>query len=108
LIDITQLAVGVISLIFLLISAYLIPFLKNKINTERWNMLQEIAYIAVHAAEQLGFTGIITDKYKYAYDFVKIEAEKRNIVWDESVIKAAIEAAVNQYLTYDEIEIERE
>lgn len=95
-INITEIIVAIIGLLSALVTAFLVPYLKTKINAERWKQIQEITFVAVSAAEQLGITGKIADKYSYASAQVKTELDKLGLKYDESVIKDAIEAAVRQ------------
>lgn len=95
-INITDIIVAVIGLLSALITAFLVPYLRTKISAERWKQIQEITYVAVSAAEQLGITGKIKDKYTYASSQIKAELDKMGLKYDESVIKSAIEAAVRQ------------
>ena len=96
LIDLTQMVVAVIGLLSASIAAYLVPYLKVKINSEKWNQWQEITFVAVSAAEQLGTGKKINDKFVYAKTYVQDELDKRGIKYDEYAVKTAIEAAVKQ------------
>lgn len=95
-IDLTEIIVALIGVIGAVITCFLIPYLKTKTSTEQWNQIQKIAYVAVSAAEQLGITKVIEDKYEYAKSQVEAELQKLNIKLNEAEIKLAIEAAVRQ------------
>ena len=94
--DFTNLITAIVGVVFSFIAIYAIPFIKLKINTEQLALLHKLAYTAVTAAQQLGLTKVIKDKFEYAYKIVTDELKKRNIVFDEETIRAAIEAAVIQ------------
>ena len=67
--------------------------LKEKYSDELY-FLEEIAQMAVLAAEQSGLAGAIEDKKAYALDLVENALRERGINIDVSEIEAAIEAAV--------------
>ena len=52
-IDLTQIVIYVIGLVFALISAFLIPYIKSKLSAEQLKKLQSYAKIAVEAAEMI-------------------------------------------------------
>ena len=95
-IDLTQIAVALIGLVSAVLTAVLIPYIRIKIGNEKWNQLQAIVEVAVKAAEQLGYTQVIEDKFTYVFDLVAEELNKKNITFDSDVVRAAIEAAVKE------------
>lgn len=95
-IDLTQIIVALIGVLGTIVTYFLIPYLKTKIDSERWEQLQKITFVAVSAAEQLGLSKVIEDKYQYAKVQIEQELQKLNIKINEAQIKAAIEAAVRQ------------
>ena len=52
-IDLTQIILAVITLIFALISRYVIPYAKSKLNKDQMELLQTFVKAGVYAAEQL-------------------------------------------------------
>ena len=52
-IDLTQIVIYVIGLVFALISAFLIPYIKSKLSAEQFKKLQNYAKVAVEAAEMI-------------------------------------------------------
>ena len=100
-IDLTPIIVAGIGLLGTIITVYLIPLLKSKIGTQRWAQLEQIARVAVNAAEQLGVTSITEDKLKaakekldYATSQMELALKQHGLVFDEATIRAAIEAEV--------------
>ncbi len=50
--------------------------------------------MAVEAAEQLGCTNMIKNKYEYAFNQTKSDLDACGIVFEDETIKSAIESAV--------------
>lgn len=93
-IDLTQIIVAVIGLVATIVSVYVIPLLKSKVGNDKWDQLMKVASVAVDAAEQLGITGKVNDKFEYAATQVKLVCEKQGLKYDDETIRVAIEAAV--------------
>lgn len=70
-------------------------------NPDEIAVLEEIASMAVHAAEQEAIAGYIEDRKAYALDVVQAYLAKYNIKVNVAVILAAIEAAVKTELNPD-------
>lgn len=89
--DMTALIEMLLSALALLVSTYLIPWLKSKKNAQQLNELNQWVRIAVTAAEQL-FRG--SDQGEAKKEFVVRWLNARNIKFDTEKIDAMIEAAV--------------
>ena len=89
--NITQILEAVITLVSLLASAFLIPYLKTKCDVERIKKIEDIVVTCVRAAEQIGKTlGMDgTSKKEMVVEWL----ECKGIVFDEEV-NAFIEQAV--------------
>lgn len=90
--DYTQIISAVIALISALISAFLIPWLKTKIDADKLQTIRAYVEIGVKAAEQLYDATDGQAKKAYVLRFL---AEK-GITFDSEVIDKLIEAAVLQ------------
>lgn len=90
--DYTQIISAVIALISALISAFLIPWLKTKIDADKLQTIRTYVEIGVKAAEQLYDATDGPAKKAYVLSFL---AEK-GITFDSEVIDKLIEAAVLQ------------
>ena len=90
--DYTQIISAVIALISALVSAFLIPWLKTKIDADKLQTIRTYVEIGVKAAEQLYDATDGTAKKAYVLSFL---AEK-GITFDSEVIDKLIEAAVLQ------------
>jgi hypothetical protein len=89
--DFTKIFEAVITLVTLLITAFVIPWLKRKIGAEKLAEVKEWANIAVAAAEQLySGDGCGAEKQKYVLNFLK----DKGITVDPNSLKNIIEAAV--------------
>lgn len=92
-IDITQLANALIALLCVVITTFLIPWIKSKANNEQLNSLTKWVEIAVNAAEQIyRGPGKGDEKLKYVVEFLN----SKGLTVDDNSIKTAIEAAVRQ------------
>ena len=90
--DYTQIISAVIALISALVSAFLIPWLKTKIDADKLQTLRTYVEIGVKAAEQLYTATDGAAKKAYVVNFL---AEK-GIQFDVVTIDKLIEAAVLQ------------
>ena len=89
--DFTPIVEAVITLVAILITTYLIPFIKSKFNSQKQAEINNWIKIAVAAAEQIyknGGTGAEKKEYVIAW------LNARNIKYDADKIDAMIEAAV--------------
>lgn len=92
-IDITQIVVALIGLLGALITTFVIPWLKTKLDTEKQKKLEQLVNIGVYAAEQL-FPGekLGELKKKYVQDLLA----KMGYDIDLQAVDAAIEAEVKK------------
>lgn len=96
-VDLTQIIMAVLGIIATVITAYVVPLLKNKLGDAKWTQFINIVSVAVDAAEQLGISGTINNKFDYAMEQVKIAMAKHGLTYDDQTIRAAIEAFVLQF-----------
>lgn len=90
-VDLTQIIVAVLTLIFSLISAFLIPYLKTKVSNEQFTTIQMWVKIAVQAAEMIYTgTGRGEEKKEYVLDFLNSKGFSLNIGEIENLIEAAV------------------
>ncbi len=90
--DYTQIISAVIALISALVSAFLIPWLKTKIDADMLQTLRTYVEIGVKAAEQLYAATDGEEKKAYVINFL----DEHGIRFDVSTIDQLIEAAVLQ------------
>lgn len=90
-IDITPIMEAIITLVFLCITTFLIPYIKSKTTSAQQEQIQAWVNIAVMAAEQLiQGSGKGTEKKEYVIKWLN----KYNITFDAEKLDAMIEAAV--------------
>jgi hypothetical protein len=92
--DITPFITGILSLIGLFITSWLIPMLKSKTTLAQQEIIRASANIVVYAAEQLFGTKKGEEKLAYATERLKERLSKAGIYLDNSAIRPYIEAAV--------------
>lgn len=95
-IDLTQILIAVITLIFGLISRYAIPYLKEKLDNNQMDLLNIAVRTAVYAAEQIFGSEQGVEKKKYV---VKLLADQGYILDIDNVdekLNALIEAMVKE------------
>lgn len=91
--NITPIIEAVVTLIVALISAFVIPYIKQKTNKTQQEEIVAWVKIAVTAAEQI-YTGSGRGEEKKAYVVEWLKA--RNLKVDEEKLDALIESAVHQ------------
>lgn len=90
-IDITPIMEAIITLVFLCITTFLIPYIKSKTTAAQQEQIQAWVNIAVMAAEQLiQGSGKGTEKKEYVIKWLN----EHNITFDAEKLDAMIEAAV--------------
>lgn len=90
-VDLTQIIVAVLTLVFSLISVFLIPYLKSKVSAEKFANIQMWVKIAVQAAEMLYVgTGRGGEKKKYVVQFLNSKGFSLNVEEIENLIEAAV------------------
>ena len=88
-IDITDIVVSLVGLAFLILTGYLIPYIKSKTSVDQWATIQFWTKIAVHAAEQIyKGSGLGETKKKYVEQFLNNmftidEAKLDNVIESE-------------------------
>ena len=90
--DYTQIISAVIALISALVSAFLIPWIKTKIDADKLQTIRAYVEIGVKAADQLYDATDVPEKKAYVLSFL---AEK-GITFDSEVVDKLIEATVLQ------------
>ena len=90
--DYTQIISAVIALISALVSAFLIPWLRTKIDANKLQTIKTYVEIGVKAAEQLYTATDGEEKKAYVINFLA----EHGIRFDVSTIDQLIEAAVLQ------------
>ena len=91
-IDLTQIILAVIMLIGALISRYLIPWLKAKLDDRQTEALNAIVRVAVYAAEQLFESSEGKAKKAYVLNLLK----DNGFDVDSATVDALIEATVKE------------
>lgn len=89
-IDITLVIKAVVMLICAIVSAFVVPWLKQKIGAERMTDFLGWVDVAVAAAEQLFSAESTQAKKQYVLNFLNL----KGISYNELEVDAAIEAAV--------------
>lgn len=91
-IDFTNIFELILSIVSVIVSCFLIPWLKEKLSAEKLNKLVTLVRIAVEAAEQMYDSGTGQQKKEYVMQFLL----SKGIVFDEEEIDAIIESSVFQ------------
>lgn len=92
---ITKVTECVLTVIVLLVSAYLIPWLKTKISEGKLEELEKFCEQAVRAAEQLYTPEEYKLKKAYVLSLINEQIEKLGLGLNEAEIDAIIEGIVN-------------
>lgn len=94
--NITQILLGIIILIGGAVSLFVVPYLKTHMTAEQISILAGIAQTVVYAAEKIFGAKMGEDKLRYALNLAKDLLVKKGLTFDEDVIRAAIEAQVQE------------
>ena len=94
--NITQILLGLILILGGVFTLIVWPYIKTHVSAEQLSLLAGIAQTVVFAAEKLFGAKMGADKLAYALNLAKKLLEKKGLTFDEDVIRAAIEAQVQQ------------
>lgn len=91
---ITDLTKAILSVVLILISAYVIPWLKNYVGQDKYETVLEYAEILVRSAEKMYTPEEWAQKKAYAVNMLSVKAKELGIDLNEKEINAIIEGAV--------------
>ena len=91
---ITKLTESIVTVVIILISAYVIPWLKNKVGEDKYNQIVSFAETVVRSAEKIYTPEEWAQKKRYAVEMVQAKAEEVGIKITPEEINAIIEGAV--------------
>lgn len=90
-VDLTPIVTAVLTLIFSLITAFLIPYIKVKTTDEQFNTIKLWVQVAVQAAEMLYVgSGRGEEKKQYVIEFLKSKGFTLNAEEIENLIESAV------------------
>jgi LL-H family phage holin len=90
-VDLTPIITAVLTLIFSLITAFLIPYIKAKTTDEQFNTIKLWVQVAVQAAEMLYVgSGRGEEKKQYVIKFLKSKGFTLNAEEIENLIESAV------------------
>lgn len=94
-IDITPVVQAVVTLVAVVISAVIIPWIKSKVSASQWKNLTVYAETFVKCAEMIfKGTNLGKDKKKYVLEKLTELCEERGLKFSLDEIEAAVEEAV--------------
>lgn len=93
-INITPIIEALVSLLLAVVTAFLIPFIREKLGDFKYSRLESAIRLFVDAAEQLYGSGQGEKKLQYVLERAKEKIEKLGITIDPEELRAIIEAAV--------------
>ena len=91
---ITKLTEAIVSVVVILITAYVIPWLKNKVGDDKYATIVDFAEIVVRSAEKIYTPEEWAKKKEYAVELVSKKAKEIGIDLSVEEINAIIEGAV--------------
>ena len=90
-VDLTPIITTVLTLIFSLITAFLIPYIKTKVSAEQFATIKLWVQVAVQAAEMLYVgSGRGEEKKKYVIEFLNSKEFTLNAEEIENLIESAV------------------
>ena len=103
--DITTILLGIVLILGGLATLLIWPYIKTHVSAEQLSILAGVAQTVVFAAEKIFGAKMGADKLAYAINLAKKLLEKKGLTFDEEVLRAAIEAQVQQ-LSLDQKAVE--
>ena len=95
--DLTPIIQIVIVLIGTIITSFLIPWIKSKTTQEQWWTVQNIAKVAVYAAEILyKGSGRGEEKLEYVMTYIKGFCSEKGIYFNDDAIRQTVENMVKK------------
>ena len=94
--NITTILLGLILILGGLFTIIIWPYIKTHVSAQQLSMLAGIAQTVVFAAEKIFGAKMGEDKLAYALNLAKKLLAKKGLTFDEDVIRAAIEAQVQE------------
>jgi len=91
-IDLTQIILAIITLIGAIITRYLVPWIKSKLNDNQYETFCTLIRVGVYAAEQLFTSEQWKEKKAYVVDLLK----ENGYTVDTTAVDAMIEATVRE------------
>jgi len=91
---ITKLVEAIVTVVIVIISAYVIPWLKNKLGEDKYATIIEFAEIVVRSAEKIYTPEQWQEKKQYAVNLVIEKAKNIGIDLSVEEVNAIIEGAV--------------
>ena len=91
---ITELTKALVSVVLIIVSAYVIPWLKNKVGEDKYATIIDFAEIVVRSAEKIYTPEEWSKKKAYAVELVSEKAKSIGLNLSEEEINAIIEGAV--------------
>lgn len=92
--DITPYVIGILGLLSMFITTWLVPMIKSKTTESQQEIISAGAHIVVYAAEQLFGTKKGEEKLAYATERLQERLKAYGIKIDNSALRPYIEAAV--------------
>ncbi len=92
LINVTPIVEGILALLALIVSTYLIPWLKERLTNEQIEKVYALVDIGVYAAEKLYGAGHGDDKLAYVKGFL----ESRGMELDTTQLKVFVDSAIKR------------
>lgn len=89
-IDFTPIFEAIITIVSLLVTSFLIPYIKQKLSVEKYEDLKKWVNVGVKAAEQIYGSKTGQEKKEYVVSFLK----SKGITFDINEVSALIESEV--------------
>ena len=89
-IDLTQIILAILTLIGALISRYVIPWIKSKLDDRQYEVLKTLIRTGVFAAEQLFSTQEWKEKKQYVVDLLKENGYDVDIAAVDAMIESTV------------------
>lgn len=91
---ITELTKAIVTVVIIILSAYVVPWVKSRIGEDKYNTIIEFAEIVVRSAEKMFQPEEWAQKKAYAVNMLENKVKELGLNINEKEINAIIEGAV--------------
>ena len=89
-IDLTQIILAIITLISAVLTGFVIPWIKSKLDDRQYGILVSFVKTAVYAAEQIFSTDMWKEKKQYVLDLLVENGYKVDVAAVDALIEATV------------------
>lgn len=86
---------AVLTILSILLTTYILPYIKQKIGESKYEKIQSFTELAVRTAEQIFTNEENAKKKEYVYNYILSKANELGVGMDEADVDLLVEGVVN-------------